>query len=233
MYYRRGERGQLTRPDTPSDTSSVRIDTARTGQTDTPPEGNFPLSVYRPRNRPHRVSRAQTESWAQSEEPVEQDVYAIQPRRPFHGTFSPHLRPDRRSTARLSAWKAPSFDDSLRSIFFARHNRQISLFCLGFLFPLGKPPSALPLARRLTVPAWMIASVLPLPPDPSRDPEHAHDATPSQVRLERQLAQIVGPVEDRSFQKAMWWRNLNRVMSGIGTLLIGAIVSCLTRLVPC
>src|SRR4051812_30746018 len=70
--------------------------------------------------------------------------------------------------------------------------------------------------------AWIIASVLPLPPDPALAQE-----TPSQVDLERQFAQAFGPVDDRSYQKAMWWRNLNRIMSGVGTLLIGVIVRLL------
>lgn len=68
----------------------------------------------------------------------------------------------------------------------------------------------------------MIASVLPLPPDP----ELANEPTPSQMDLERQFARELGPVDDKSYQKAMWWRNLNRIMSGLGTLLIGVIVSC-------
>lgn len=44
--------------------------------------------------------------------------------------------------------------------------------------------------------------------------------------LERHFARELGPVDDKSFQKATWWRNLNRIMSGIGTLLIGVIVCC-------
>jgi hypothetical protein len=66
----------------------------------------------------------------------------------------------------------------------------------------------------------MIASVLPLPPDP----DLVHEPTPSQADLEAHFASQLGPVEDRSYQKAIWWRNLNRIMSGIGTLLIGVIV---------
>jgi hypothetical protein len=43
--------------------------------------------------------------------------------------------------------------------------------------------------------------------------------------LEQQFAQHLGPTDDKAFQKATWWRNLNRVMSGVGTLLIGVIVA--------
>jgi hypothetical protein len=66
----------------------------------------------------------------------------------------------------------------------------------------------------------MIASCLPLPFDPSLAPSQ------SQVDLEQgQFAQRVAALDDKAFQKANWWRNLNRVMSGVGTLLIGVIVS--------
>jgi hypothetical protein len=68
--------------------------------------------------------------------------------------------------------------------------------------------------------AWMIASFLRLPPNP----ELVSEPTPSQVDLEDQFAREFGPVDDRSYQKAMWWRNLNRIMSAVGTLLLGVIV---------
>lgn len=67
----------------------------------------------------------------------------------------------------------------------------------------------------------MIASFLPLPPQP----EMTQLSTPSQMDLERQFVRELGPIEDKSYQKANWWRNLNRIMSGLGTLLIGVIVS--------
>ncbi|KAF2182773.1 hypothetical protein K469DRAFT_690511 [Zopfia rhizophila CBS 207.26] len=206
VYYRRSERTSLGAPDSSTEASeSIRVPTAQSGRTNTPSEGNFPLSIYRPRNRPHQ-RMSHPESMSISEGPVEQEIYVIgPPRRPMMEPFTPRLRQDRRSTARLSAWKAPSFDDSLGSLFFGRQNRQILLFCLGFIFPL----------------AWMIASILPLPPDP----DLVQEPTPSQIDLERQFAQQLGPVDDRSYQKAMWWRNLNRIMSGIGTLLIGVIIA--------
>lgn len=139
MYYRRGERTSLGAPESSTESSeSIRVPTAHSGRTNTPSESNFPLSIYRPRNRPHqRISQPDTVSI--SDGPFEQEIYVIGPaRRPLAEPFTPHLRPDRRSQARLSAWKAPSFDDSLGSMLFSRQNRQILLFCLGFIFPLGK-----------------------------------------------------------------------------------------------
>ncbi|KAF1997199.1 hypothetical protein P154DRAFT_547509 [Amniculicola lignicola CBS 123094] len=206
VYYRRGERTSLGAPDNSTDTSeSVRLGTAQSGRTNTPSEGNFPLSLYRPRNRPHqRLSHP--ESMSDSINPVEQDIYVIGPtRRAENEPYTPRLRLDRRSQARLSAWKAPSIDDTFGSLFFSRQNRQILLFCLGFIFPF----------------AWMIASFLPLPPDP----ELEHGPTPSQMDTERRFTSQFGPVEDRSFAKATWWRNLNRIMAAVGTLLIGVIIA--------
>jgi hypothetical protein len=66
--------------------------------------------------------------------------------------------------------------------------------------------------------AWVIASFLPLPIDPN-----FMDAR-SQTDLEQQFVRDIGAAEDKAHQKANWWRNLNRIMSAIGTLLIGVIV---------
>jgi hypothetical protein len=38
---------------------------------------------------------------------------------------------------RYSVWNAPSLDDDLGNTLFGRQNRQILLFCVGFIFPLG------------------------------------------------------------------------------------------------
>ena len=68
---------------------------------------------------------------------------------------------------------------------------------------------------------WMVAAVLPLPPNPKLNQKPRE----SQMDIERQLERNFGPVDDKSYRKATWWRNLNRVMSGLGTLPIGVIVS--------
>ena len=125
---------------TPRATYPMLAWVAHSGRTNTPSEGNFPLSIYRPRNRPHeRISHPETMSIS-DDYPIEQEVYAIQPRHHKSEIFTPRLRQDRRSQARLSAWKAPSFDDTLGTLFFSRQNRQILLFVFGFIFPFGKLP---------------------------------------------------------------------------------------------
>ena len=62
----------------------------------------------------------------------------------------PHLAPTKRNSHRMSAWRAPSFVESLDTLVRSRGNRQILLFALGFVCPL----------------CWMLASVLPIPKKP-------------------------------------------------------------------
>jgi len=57
------------------------------------------------------------------------------------------------------------------------------------------------------------------------DPNHVITPTPSQADIEQQFAQVVAPADDKAFQKATWWRNLNRIMAGVGTLLVGVIIA--------
>ena len=97
------------------------------------------MSIYRPRNRPHQhLSQPVTDSMVISDAPIEQDIHVIGPRRNISSPFTPRLGRDKRSAARLSAWQAPSFNEPFGGLFFSRQNRQILLFCLGFIFPFGK-----------------------------------------------------------------------------------------------
>jgi hypothetical protein len=68
--------------------------------------------------------------------------------------------------------------------------------------------------------AWILAAVLPLP----TRPELSKEATPSQLDVERVMARNLGPIDELQYQKARWWRNLNRIMSIVGILLIATIV---------
>ncbi|KAH7089574.1 hypothetical protein FB567DRAFT_305445 [Paraphoma chrysanthemicola] len=204
VYYQRGERISMGAPGSES-SDSLRLGTSHSGRTNTPSEGHFPLSIYRPRNRPrNRMSQPDTISLADDIQSIDGGVYVLGPNmHPLSGYSTPHLRTDRRGGMRYSAWKAPSLDDDLNTTLFGRQNRQILLFCIGFVFPL----------------AWMIASFLPLPIDPNLV------GARSQTDLEQQFAHNIAAVDDKAFQKATWWRNLNRIMSGIGTLLIGVIIA--------
>lgn len=64
--------------------------------------------------------------------------------------------------------------------------------------------------------AWIVAAFLPLPPKPNS--ESASD-------LERALKVRTYDIEQRRYENARWWRNLNRVMIPLGIVIIALIVS--------
>jgi hypothetical protein len=142
VYYQRGERISVVGAPESESSGSIRLGTSHSGRSHTPSETNFPLSIYRPRNRPrNRASHADTVSLADDIHSIDGGVYVLGPNmHPLSGYSTPHLRTDRRSNLRYSLWKAPSLDDDLGSTLFGRQNRQILLFCIGFIFPPCKSP---------------------------------------------------------------------------------------------
>jgi hypothetical protein len=79
------------------------------------------------------------------------------------------------------------------------------------------------------LPAWFIASVLPLPPQPrlsSKEPEKRL----SRLEIERDLEKALGVAGGARYENARWWRNLNRGMSVLGVLILAAIVSAPRKL---
>ncbi|CAK1361531.1 hypothetical protein CB0940_03105 [Cercospora beticola] len=180
------------------------------------PDSSPPQRI--PRHKPLRKYSKQGQ-WDQMEfpRPMTKDRLSE-----FGGSLigqQPHLAPSKRtSQTRLSFWQAPSFTESLDTLIRSRCNRQVLLFTLGFVMPLF----------------WMLAAVLPLPKQP-----------PSETELEKHRAALPGSEEDieqammrheagdaeqrwrdeRTYRKAKWWRMLNRIMSVIGLLVIGAVVA--------
>lgn len=72
--------------------------------------------------------------------------------------------------------------------------------------------------------AWLIASLLPLPPKPksnAKEPERRL----SRLDLARDLEKALGYVDEARYENARWWRNLNRMMSVLGVIILLAIVS--------
>ncbi|KAK0313387.1 hypothetical protein LTR82_013418 [Friedmanniomyces endolithicus] len=128
----------------------------------------------------------------------------------------PHLTPSKRHSLRISAWRPPSFVESLDTLIHSRCNRQILLFALGFICPL----------------LWMLGAALPLP----RKPSSATDAE-KQVgggsEEDVQMAMMKHEAgdaekrwrEEKEWSKARWWRTLNRIMSLVGLLVIGAVIA--------
>jgi len=128
-----------------------------------------------------------------------------------------HLFPDKRTEKSMSPWHAPSFVESLDTLVRSRCNRQILLFVLGFLCPL----------------CWMVASVLPLPQKPVSESEY-ENARQGGGREEDIQAEMMKHeagdaekrrAEQRQWLKARWWRYLNRIMTVIGLLIIGAVIA--------
>jgi hypothetical protein len=156
-YYSNGEpanlvgRSVVDLPSTSESNTNSRLNTATSGRTSSPVSETFPNSLWRPRNRPHqgagvraprtprtthaRESMAITEVSETSGRMTRDSVVDM-----GSGTFSPHLGRDRRA-ARYSAWQAPSLEDNpFGKKMFGPTNRQILLFAIGFICPLGMLP---------------------------------------------------------------------------------------------
>ncbi|KAJ3499629.1 hypothetical protein NLG97_g181 [Lecanicillium saksenae] len=119
--------------------------------------------------------------------------------------WSPHLRRDKRAST-YGIWDPPSNALSVEGCITAKRNVQVVLFMSGFLFPI----------------AWMIAAFIPLPTNRSlieKDfPSTSHiDLTEDDGASPSQLAKEVA-----LYNRAKWWRDLNRAMAVIGLLIIGA-----------
>lgn len=74
----------------------------------------------------------------------------------------------------------------------------------------------------------MVASFLPLPPKPALEMfERDSSATGLGIAAQQaeNLDQRVAPIDDTRYQSARWWRNLNRIMSVIGLLILGTIIT--------
>lgn len=66
----------------------------------------------------------------------------------------------------------------------------------------------------------MVAAFLPLPPKPQVEMVENHST--SHLDLQHQP---VGTIDEIRYNSARWWRNLNRVMSIIGLLVLGAVIA--------
>lgn len=86
-------------------------------------------------------------------------------------------------------------------------------------FPLNKYVDVLTLPK-----AWFIAAFLPLPPSPTVISAKGKDVR-RQTQLLEDLEKQLGAVDEARYENARWWRNINRVMSGFGVLIIVAIIA--------
>ncbi|KKZ68110.1 hypothetical protein EMCG_06220 [[Emmonsia] crescens] len=133
-------------------------------------------------------------------------IRSLTPIEDLPGAWSPHLHTDKRADpTRRSKWKPPSLDETAEG-FLGRRNAQVYAFVLGFVFPL----------------AWIIASFLPLPPQVS---QINGEATTSRPDLEHAFNSRVVLVDEVRRANARWWRNVNRVMSPVGLVIITIVVT--------
>ncbi|KAK5014008.1 hypothetical protein LTR60_003573 [Cryomyces antarcticus] len=108
-----------------------------------------------------------------------------------------------------SSWTIPSLDESFASArLFGPVNRQILLFCVGFLLPL----------------AWFLAAVLPLPYR-RRGPQMRESRLSPDLADEAQVVESGRWMEERRWQKARWWRRLNRGMCVLGVAVLGTVIA--------
>ncbi|KAJ9150733.1 Serine-rich protein [Pleurostoma richardsiae] len=207
VYYGSGERRFLAPPSESSISESGGSRPSSIFRTGSPAADHFPLSIYSPRRRAREVQPPGSQPFSDS---ASMDITPLPPMETYHirtglrkmtsSIWSPHLRTDRRAD-RYSLWEPPSISWSAESGILGRRNIQVVMFTVGFIFPF----------------AWMTAAVLPLPPNPHL----ALLETDTSHKLEYRF----GPSDDIHYQSARWWRTLNRCMSVVGLLIIGAIVA--------
>ncbi|KXX75214.1 hypothetical protein MMYC01_207134 [Madurella mycetomatis] len=215
VYYGSGERRWLGRSPSfltsSSDAGDSRPPSPVFRGSESPNIDHFPQSIFSPRKRAREVQP--TRGQRRAPDQASMDITPAQPAHDYRvvrslkpqtsSIWSPHLQMDRRAS-RYSIWDPPSVSWSADSGILGKRNVQVVLFILGFILPL----------------AWMVAALLPLPPNPKlqmfeRDNTNGHPA----FRYHQQL------VEETRFESARWWRNLNRVMSVVGLLIIGAVIT--------
>ncbi|SLM35743.1 hypothetical protein LPUS_05103 [Lasallia pustulata] len=207
-YYARPPRDSISIPPGSSSANTASRSQSRVSR----PDGNPALGIFRPRTRqreddtapPTRDSMAITPVVVADDTPVEVRGPAS---RKVTGEWSPHLWHDRRARARRSIFKAPSIDEEAEGSGLSRRTVQIWLFAGGFIFPL----------------AWIVASVLPLPPKPMLREEQPQTRTRS--KAERDLEKAMLSLDEARYENARWWRNINRIMSVLGLFVIGAVIA--------
>ncbi|KAF2397041.1 hypothetical protein EJ06DRAFT_559171 [Trichodelitschia bisporula] len=225
QYYANGEPVPVLTSSSSVDVSLGRIDTATSGTTSSPTSDTFPQTIFVPRNRPRqnapRPETSETTGTAETAETVDTAMQtdATPPQRQRSATapsiYAPQLHRDRRTTAMYTPWRAPSLDEPFIGGLMGRTNRQVVLFCLGFLCPL----------------MWMLGALLPLPARPAEflSPDMTHSTTEigeahGQVYAHNAVSEV-SLANEKRFQKARWWRNANRILSVVGLLIIGAVIA--------
>ncbi|KAI1322825.1 hypothetical protein F5Y16DRAFT_27638 [Xylariaceae sp. FL0255] len=213
LYYGSGDRAWLGTPSIISEGDDGSRPPSAWAPSGSMTPDQVEQSIRNPRRRPHEVPATEGQRPLSMEiTPVTIGEIRRGPKKMTSSIWSPHLRRDNRSS-RYSMWEPPSTTWSVENRIFGRRNIQLVLFTLGFVFPF----------------AWMIAAFLPLPPDPQLEMEEKGQNTsrftiPEEAVPEPFYQQFT-EVDDSRYQSARWWRNLNRLMSILGLLILGAVIA--------
>ncbi|KAM7199867.1 hypothetical protein V8F33_004271 [Rhypophila sp. PSN 637] len=226
VYYGSGERKFLgTAPSIAgSDVGDISRppSTGIYGASNSPSPDHYSMAIYSQRKRareinPHPSQRPFSDAASMDIAPAPMGDYNVfrSIKRKTSSIWSPHLRHDRRAS-RYSVWNPPSVSWSADSRILGKRNAQVVLFIVGFIFPF----------------AWMIAALLPLPPNPKFEMLERGDNDGNHHRSRSKLPDFrtIPPprpriVDETRFESARWWRNLNRIMSVVGLLIIGAVIA--------
>ena len=175
----------------------------------TAPRGIMPPKRAK-RTRPHRITLPSRSSLEINSAPQTGEfLVRVVPRKRAPDVWSPRLQHDRRTTM-YSVWEPPAFQEKVIESMFSLRGMQVVAFCVGFIFPL----------------AWIGAAFLPLPYNPNIDlPSNVNDDTITRADIEKAFDRDVGAIDEIRYENARWWRNVNRLMSLVGLLIIAAIVS--------
>lgn len=140
----------------------------------------------------------------------ESDSLAITPLQPAHYRPPTAGLRTRYDPEVVTQWSYPHLDRATYPISKTEQlkNRQVILFCLGFLLPL----------------LWIVAALLPLPgPKPTWTIGKRRKSELG-VDFERTLSNCSAEHE-RYYRYSKFWRRVNRAMSIVGVLIIGAVIT--------
>ncbi|KFA52779.1 hypothetical protein S40293_00959 [Stachybotrys chartarum IBT 40293] len=208
LYYGSGERRLLFQPSSDSLFSQYN-NSNRPGSSSirSPSKDRFTSKIYnsrRPRDPNAPAGSGRPGSMDITSNPIMNVARGI--KKQTSSIWSPHLQHDKRP-ARYGMWEPPSTVWSEGDGISGRRNLQVVLFVVGFIFPF----------------AWMIAAVLPLPPNPQVEMAERLEST-SDLDVRQATVQQRSGISDSRYRGARWWRNLNRIMSLVGILLIGTAI---------
>ncbi|KAF2084676.1 hypothetical protein K490DRAFT_68435 [Saccharata proteae CBS 121410] len=220
-FYGSGERSVLfPRYDQTSDsrTGSVsRPTTTNTAPTQSPASSQFSIqAVHRPRTRPHTLTMSQIPTSEDSYiTEIGGPMYAGPNHEPTLDLATPRLPRDKCCSAVMGEMRPNSL------MIGKGAERQVVMFCIGFVMPLS----------------WVVAAFLPIPPRPvfyvpTRDGNEkevaqgvaATGGLHEAVDVEQAITERLEPLM-RDHLRARWWRNLNRVMSLVGLIIVAVVVA--------